>query len=185
MAEITIRVSDKVLKMAGAGLVAVILAWGMIQVKSSGLFEPKYEVRMFTPEASGIREGTPVRLDGLPVGKVSSVRLAGNSADPNRRIELTLRIEKRFQDSIRTESAASFLTEGLLGERFVEIQRGFSGQVIGPQGEIRALKETTISPMDFLDALAKAVKAGDCKKDEEAGDGKKSEAGAVKATNRK
>src|SRR5262249_5090912 len=137
MAEITIRVSDKALKIAAASLAAVLLVWGLIETGSSGVLEPKYEIKMLTAQASGIRKGTPVHLDGMPVGKVISLGLAASSQDSNRRIELTLRIERRYRDLIRTESVASFDTEGLLGPRIVSIRRGFSGQPIQAGDEIR------------------------------------------------
>ena len=155
MADITIRISDKALKVALVLLGAVILLWGFSQLWSSGVFRPKYQIQMFIPESAGVQVGASVRLDGLPVGSVTAVRLAGNSADSNRRVELVLRIEKRFKDLIRDDSTAALLSDGLLGGRYVSIQRGFSGQPIQSGGEIRVVPVKEMTVTDFIGALGK------------------------------
>jgi hypothetical protein len=53
------------------------------------------------------------------------VELAPNAADSNRRIEVVLRIDKRFQNLIREDSSTTLTTESLLGGRVVNIRRGF------------------------------------------------------------
>ena len=163
MAEITIRISDKVLKAALVLLAAVILLWGFSQLWSSGVFRPKYQIQMFIPESAGVQVGAAVRLDGMPVGSVSAVRLTENSADSNRRIEVVLRIEKHFKDLIRGDSTASLISDGLLGGQYVSIQRGFSGLPIESGGEIRVVPVKEITITDFIGALGKM---GDCHNEE-------------------
>ena len=163
MAEITIRISDKVLKAALVLLGVVILLWGCSQLWSSGVFRPKYQIQLFIPESAGVQVGVSVRMDGMPVGSVSAVRLAETSADSNRRIEVVLRIEKRFKDLIRDDSSASLIKDGLLGGRIVSIQRGFSGLPIQSGGEIRVLPVKEITITDFMGALGKV---GDCHNEE-------------------
>jgi phospholipid/cholesterol/gamma-HCH transport system substrate-binding protein len=159
MADITIRISDKALKIVAALVSAAFLIWGCTYLWTSGALRPKYQILAFVPEAEGIRAGTPVLLDGLPVGSVSRMDLAENSANADRRIEIVLRIEKRFQNLIRDDSTASFKREGILGDSFVAIQRGFTGAPIPSGGEIRfvPLKQANLS--GILGAIEKA--AGD------------------------
>ena len=163
MADITICIPVKAVKAAGVLLGAVFLLWGFSQLWASGVLRPKYQIQMFVPESAGVRVGAPVRLDGLPVGSVSTVSLAGNSADSNRRIEVVLRIEKRFEDLIRNDSAASLVTEGLLGGRYVNIHRGFSGSPIPPGGEIQVVPVKEMTLTDFIGVLGKA---GNCHNEE-------------------
>ena len=163
MAEITIRISDKALRIALACFGAVLLLWGFSHLWSSGVFRPKYQIRMFVPDAEGLQVGSAVRLNGIPVGIVSSIELAGDSTDPNRKIGVALRIEKRFQDRIRADSIASLLRDGLLGNRFVNIHQGFSGPPLNPGQEIRVglVREGTVT--DFLNVLRKNT---DCQGEE-------------------
>jgi ABC-type transporter Mla subunit MlaD len=113
---------------------------------------------MFVPEAEGVHVGAPVRLDGMPIGTVSRVELATSTADSDRRIQVALRIEKRFQSLIREDSNASLVREGLLGERIVNIRRGFSGPPINAGGDIRVVPVKEITFTDVLDVIGK--KAG-------------------------
>jgi|SRR5882672_2246200 hypothetical protein len=157
MAEIVIRISDRMLKVAGALLIVLFLLWGFSHLWQSGVLRAKYQLRLFVPAAQDLHVGAPVRLDGMPVGTVISVELAPNSADSSRRIEVVLRIEKRFENLIHEDSSARLMTdlntEGLL--EVVNIQRGFAGPPVGPGGEIRVVtvKEATFT--DFLDVLGK------------------------------
>lgn len=155
MAEITIRISSKTLKVASFFLLAIALAWAAPRVWSSGFLHPKYELHVFVPEADGILPGSPVTLEGIPVGSVSSVSLATKAPDPNRRLDITLRIQKRFQNLIREDSSAELLTQGLLGQRFVAIQRGFSAPSLPPGGEIRAVPTKEFKLLDFESAVSR------------------------------
>ena len=94
---------------------------------------------------------------GMP-GDPRQVELAPNSTDSNRRIEVALRIEKRFQNMLRQDSSAALMTEGLLGGRLVNIQRGFAGPPINAGEEIRVVPVREVTFTDFLDVLGK--KAG-------------------------
>ena len=183
MAEITIRISDRALKATLVVFCGIALLWALFYFGSLGVFRSKYQIEMFVPEAQGIELGAPIRLDGMPVGSVSKVQLATNSADPNRRIELGLRIEKRFQDMIRTDSSASLGTEGLLGNRYVNIRRGFTGPFINSGGEIRVvlvreIQFTDLINGDFIKALGKTV---DCLNNEKIDRENKPPVGANKA----
>jgi hypothetical protein len=165
MAEITIRISDKALKAAGILLGAVFLLWGFSQLRASGVLRPKYQIQMFVPESAGLQVGAPVRLDGMPIGSVSVVNLAGNSADSNRRTEVVLRIEKRFEYLIRDDSAASLVAEGLLGGRYINIHQGFTGSPIPPGGEIRVVPAREMTITDFVKVVAKAANCHNEEKD--------------------
>jgi len=94
---------------------------------------------------------------------VRAIKLAGASASPQRRIELVLQVEKRDQDAIRSDSNASLPTEGILGNRYVSISRGFKGTVIKPGGEIPSkpsLLVTLKDSMHFLDQTLDCLQQG-------------------------
>ena len=157
MAEITFRISDKALKILGIGLGALCLVWVAGWVWSSGFFHAKYRLRVYVPEVARMTAGAHVRLDAIDVGDVETISLATSPSSPERRVELILRIEKRYQDKIRTDSTAAFVTEGLLGNRYVSISEGFSGSPIPAGGEITAVQMRELTLKDFTDALAKWV----------------------------
>lgn len=154
MAEITIRISDRVFK-GVLHVVAGVVLFLVFVLGSRDVLPPKYQVKMFVPEVQGIGVDAPVRLDGIEVGRVSKIELAKNFADSERRIELSLRIEKRYEDMIRADSTAALVTDGLLGSRYVNIQPGFSGLPINSRQEIRAVPAKELQITDLGNAINK------------------------------
>jgi phospholipid/cholesterol/gamma-HCH transport system substrate-binding protein len=80
---------------------------------------------------------------------------AGEQNVKARSVRVDMRIQKKFQDYIRTDSTAGLITEGLLGNRFVDIDRGFAGQVLPNNGEIngreeKAMKQVVERSADLL-----------------------------------
>ena len=112
-----------------------ILAIGIFYVTGSQGFGPKYHVISYLPEVEGLQAGAPVRLDGVEIGSVQSVQLTPQPEDKLHNITLVLRIEKKFQGDVRTDSQASLITEGLLGNRYVTVKRGLHGTPI-PNGGV-------------------------------------------------
>ncbi len=66
-----------------------------------------------------------------------------------------MRVDNRYQTDILTDSTASLVTEGLLGNRYVNITRGFTGAPIGdagviPGAEEKAMKEVVERSAEVL-----------------------------------
>ncbi|HTS10535.1 MAG TPA: MlaD family protein [Candidatus Limnocylindrales bacterium] len=113
----------------------VILAVGLFYVTGTrGPWVPKYRLTTYLPEVQSLQNGAPVTLDGLAVGNVESISLTPHPQDKLHNITIVLRIDKKYQDQIRTDSTASLVTEGLLGNRYVDITRGVTGGVIPKNG---------------------------------------------------
>lgn len=131
------------LVLVGTFLVAV----GIFYVTGTGILAAKYRLRTFLPEVEGLNVGAPVRLDGVAIGNVDSIRMAARQAgvafDRQRSVEVMLRIDNRFQEEIRTDSTASLITEGLLGNRYVTIKRGSTGMPLPADGEVRGEEEAS------------------------------------------
>lgn len=153
--------------LAGAVLLAVVIFY----VTGAGALGPKYRLRTFLPEVDGLTVGAPVRVDGVEVGNVERIAIAvpkpGEPAGKDRSIEVDMRIQTSAQQYIRADSSAGLITEGLLGNRYVDIDRGFVGRVLVNEDEIpgreeRALKqvvERSADLMDNLSAIAKQANA--------------------------
>lgn len=116
------------------GLLVVIAA--IFYITGGGFLGPKYRLITYLPEVDELTTGAPVALDGIPVGNVESLRLTSHPSDHQHNITLVLRIDKKYQDQIRTDSTASLVTQGLLGNRYVSITRGLTGGVLQANGVI-------------------------------------------------
>lgn len=139
-----------------------VLASGIFYVTGAGAIGPKYRLKTFLPEVSGLANGAPVRLDGVEIGNVESIRLAPRAAgiarDRKRNVEVVMRVGKKYQEDILTDSVASLVTEGLLGNRYVEITRGVTGKQLGDNEEVtgreeKAIKEVVERSADTLGNL--------------------------------
>lgn len=114
----------------------VILAIGIFYVTGqSGFWVPKYRVRAYLAEVKELQRGAPVSLDGVNIGSVESISLTPHPSDKRHNITIVMRISERYRDQIRTDSTASLVTQGLLGNRYVNITRGVTGAPI-PAGGI-------------------------------------------------
>ncbi|HET7259474.1 MAG TPA: MlaD family protein [Candidatus Acidoferrum sp.] len=139
-----------------------VLAAGIFYVTGAGTIGPKYRLITYLPEVSGLANGAPVRLDGVEVGNVESIRLAprvpGKARDKNKNIEVVMRVSKQYEKDILTDSAASLVTEGLLGNRYVNISLGITGVPLKdgqevPGTEEKAMKEVVERSADLLGNL--------------------------------
>ncbi len=121
-----------------------VLAVGIIYVTGTGILAAKYRLRTYLPEVEGLTVGAPVRLDGVEIGNVDAIRMNPKPADRMHNIEVIMRIDKRYQNEIRTDSSASLITEGLLGNRYVSIKRGFVGEPLQADAEVPGQEEAAI-----------------------------------------
>jgi phospholipid/cholesterol/gamma-HCH transport system substrate-binding protein len=126
-----------------------VIAVGIFYVTGAGFLGPKYRLRTYLPEVAGVTNGAPVRLDGVDVGNVEAITLVprtdGHIPEKSRNIELVMRVDKRFQPDILTDSTASLVTEGLLGNRYVNITRGFTGVPLKENQEVPGTAEKSLS----------------------------------------
>ena len=95
----------------------------------------KFSLKTYLPSVPNLDVGAPVSLDGVTVGNVQALRINPQPSNAMQNIEIDMRIDKRYQNLIRTDSHASLVTQGLLGNGYIEISRG-SGGVVPNEGTI-------------------------------------------------
>ena len=100
-----------------ASIVLIILIF--LMTGSTGLFTHKITLYSYFDNASGLRVGAPVRLEGVDIGNVKAIRVvAGQGLTP---VQVAMTVSTRFKDAVRTDSTAELSTQGVLGETFVDI----------------------------------------------------------------
>jgi phospholipid/cholesterol/gamma-HCH transport system substrate-binding protein len=112
-------------------LVGLAVLVGLIYFlgRQSGMFERQYRLVAGFDQVGGLIEGATVRLAGVPVGRVTAIRLP-ESIDRKVQVELTL--VRRVQSRVREDSVARIETLGLLGDKIVELTLG------GPEAHVLA-----------------------------------------------
>jgi len=77
-----------------------------------------------------------------------AARDAQRRLDPQRRIQVTLAIQKKYSPEVRSDSVAEIKVAGLLGEPFFSLSRGVTGAPAPPGGHVRFKNSVRIG--DFL-----------------------------------
>jgi phospholipid/cholesterol/gamma-HCH transport system substrate-binding protein len=100
-----------------AAFLAMVYALGA----RARLFEPRFTLYAEFTEVGGLVEGATVRLAGVQIGRVSGVHLP---PEPGGRVRVEMSIARQFGDRIRKDSVARIETQGLLGDKIIEITVG-------------------------------------------------------------
>jgi phospholipid/cholesterol/gamma-HCH transport system substrate-binding protein len=149
--------------------VLVALVAGISLVYALGararLFEARYTVHADFTEVGGLNEGATVRLAGVQIGRVSRVNLP---AEPGGKVRVDLSIAKQFENRVRRNSIARIETQGLLGDRIVELTVGTAEAPATHNGDVIPSRDPTdfskivgqgAETMKNVSALADSFKA--------------------------
>jgi phospholipid/cholesterol/gamma-HCH transport system substrate-binding protein len=116
--------------------VAVIIMATLAYLLTGGtLLEQKSTIYLYIPDATGLEKASPVRVDGIDVGKVARVELSGQN-DPNRVVRVVMTVERERLEAIPADSYAELSSDSLIGDKFVDITSQRSSAHVQPFGEI-------------------------------------------------
>lgn len=157
----TIRRSTIPRQVRVAALVLVgtlMLVYAIFQVgKLFDVFASRYELRALVPSALGLREGAPVTLAGQRIGQVSSIDfIPVDRRSGGANLEITLAVNENVREQIRRDSRAFFRTQGLLGDKYVDIAPGTAGAAILQPGDTLPVGET-VDIEQFMERAAGAI----------------------------
>src|SRR5262252_4961506 len=127
----------RVLVMSLVGL--VILGTLLFLLTGGTVFKDHATLYLYVPDATGIGVGSPAEVNGIPVGRVSEVRLS-RSRDPNRVVRISIKVERTVLQSIPAESYAQLSVSSPVGDKYVDITSHGSG-VRSPNTEITYREE--------------------------------------------
>jgi phospholipid/cholesterol/gamma-HCH transport system substrate-binding protein len=146
----------KMESIVGIFVVIGMLAVGYMTIKLgkvSLLGDDSYPLYARFTSVSGLRAGGPVEMLGIEVGRIERL-----TVDQDKQMALVeLRIKKGIK--VFDDASASIKTAGLIGDKFIRIEPGGSGDVIKPGGTITE----TSAPLDMEDIISKYA-FGDVKK---------------------
>ena len=94
---------------------------------------------------TGLREGNPVNMLGLEIGKVQKFTMD----QENQQVLVEFKINKGIE--IYDDAIASVKTEGLIGDKYVAVDPGGGGDLLADGDSIT----DTNSPTDIMDLVSK------------------------------
>jgi phospholipid/cholesterol/gamma-HCH transport system substrate-binding protein len=102
-------------------IILVTLLFLMTSASGFGFFSHKLTLTTYFENSAGLKSGAAVNLEGVTIGNVKSVTV---TAAPDRKltpVRVLMKIDDKFQRSIRKDSTASLSTIGVLGDTVVDI----------------------------------------------------------------
>ena len=115
-----------------------VLSVGVFLVGDTGnVFGERYRLVTLVRSASGLVPGAAVQLAGQTVGQVDDIRFIPPDERPESReaVAIWLAINVDVRDQIREDSRAQVRTQGLLGDRLIDIRPGSSAARILQPGD--------------------------------------------------
>lgn len=111
---------------------AVVAALAVLAVaiffigESAAIFGERYELTTLMPSANGLIEGASVKLAGQDVGKVEVIEFVPieDRRRPDQVLKITMSINVAVQEQIRGDSEARVRTQGLLGDKMIDLTPG-------------------------------------------------------------
>ena len=131
---------------------------------TGGLFTRKLTLKSYFDNAGGLRIGAPVRLSGVDIGNVASIRIVSDLDKKLTPVEVMMKVNTKYHENLRRDSVTSLSTAGVLGETYIDID---SSQASGPEAhdgdrlatrdtpDIQDVVRSSQSTLQNLDALLK------------------------------
>jgi len=125
------------------------------------LFTHRIELKVYFQNVNGLRAGAPVRLAGVEVGKIESVRARPELQTAPAEVRMMLRTP--YPLDVPNDSTVSLDTAGILGETFAEINiLGASGAPVKNGGILMEKPTKTLSTEEFIEKIGDIVQRKPC-----------------------
>jgi phospholipid/cholesterol/gamma-HCH transport system substrate-binding protein len=148
-----------------AGLAMLIVGLYLLG-KNQSLFNPRFPIQVHFRDVGGLMPGNNVRLNGIVVGAVTDIQLVGDTL-----VDVTLSINNAMKGIIRNNVTATIGTDGLIGNRVVELvsergpakpitpgERILSREQINTDAMLRTLSETNDNVLQLSLELRETVR---------------------------
>lgn len=117
-------------------LACVILILGLIWVKGIRFNQNRYRYSVVFPNIGSLEVGDPVSVSGVPKGKVEKIKLYQG--------EVLVTFNLTTDVVLKKDAKFTVMNVGLMGERFVAVQTGYSDTILDLSQPIHGFYDTGI-----------------------------------------
>ena len=106
--------------------------------KENPLFSKRIYIKTEVANAQNLKEGAALQLKGIKIGSVSSILFK----DVNTLV-ITLGVSSSYKEWVKKDATMSFKTQGVLGDKFLEITGGTNESPSINEGDFLITKESS------------------------------------------
>lgn len=131
----------------------IVGAFILEMIGGTSLFKRGMDLKARFNNVQELKEGDPVKMAGVQIGRVRYIRFADN------KVLVTMRIIDR-KAAVRTDSKATVRFTGLMGQNYLSIDFGSGrGASVLPGAELETVEQADLSAlMSKLDGVATGIK---------------------------
>jgi phospholipid/cholesterol/gamma-HCH transport system substrate-binding protein len=109
------------------------------------LFNRTVDIYAEFANIAGLEDGAKVRVGGMDAGEVDAIQVP---ASPSAKFRVQLRIREDLHRLVRVDSIATIQTDGLVGNKFVQIEAGTDqAKIVPPLGTVPSHEAFELSAM--------------------------------------
>ncbi len=139
----SMKIKTGIFVTAGAAILLLIIIFIGNQ---RNLFRSTIRLKVNYRTVAGLQEGNFVRFAGINVGAVELIDIKNDTT-----VTVEMSIQKKIKQFIKADSKASIASDGLMGDKLIQILPGKDGSpVIADNGELIA-----VNPFDMDKAMGK------------------------------
>ena len=126
-----------------AGFVLFVVAIFVVGGQEN-MFTPTFKIKSEFESVSGLKTGGSVRLNGIVVGSVDGIDIEASN-----KVLVTMTIQSSVQKFIKKDSKITIGSDGLVGNKVIDITPGTSGNPEVQDGEMLG----SIKPVEVADIM--------------------------------
>jgi phospholipid/cholesterol/gamma-HCH transport system substrate-binding protein len=127
---------------------AILFAGVFLIGNTETLFKPTYRVKAEFQNVAGLSDGAEVRVGGIHEGTVRKIDLPKR---PDGKVTVIMDLQRETRDIVKKDSLAAIKSEGLLGDKYLEVSFGSKDAERLKDGETIRSEP----PLDISDLLSK------------------------------
>jgi phospholipid/cholesterol/gamma-HCH transport system substrate-binding protein len=136
--------------------IGIFLAFVIVfSISDFYMLKEGYNIGVKFDFVNGLTKNSPVRLAGVHVGDVKDIKIYYDEDKERTRIELDVRLTQGIK--VEKDVVARINTLGLLGEQYLELTPGNSGDFLGPGDEITGVNPVNVGQQ--METMSKFVQS--------------------------
>ncbi len=139
-------------------VLAAMAAVLMLEVSDNfSFFKKTYTLHADFNNVNELKEGDPVKLAGVQIGRVEGIALGGGEGKP---VRVTLRIGEEHQARITSDATATIKFTGLMGQNFIAITPGLDSVALETGALLRSQDAADLNTMlTTMNSVASGIEA--------------------------